>query len=148
MGNIEIRRINSLARVHVDPVLDERCTAMLGPEWRDARLLGEAWAYVEGSTARGIAGLEPIWAGRLVLWSQTGALSSADWKRILKFTRGRLAEALQRPDVRRIEATAIVTAPKYCRFLEALGMTCEGRLKAYSPRGETVDLYALTGGAA
>lgn len=147
MAEIEIRPIASLARVHVDPVLDERCTAMLGPAWREARLVGEAWAYVEGQVALGLAGLEPIWPGRLVLWSQTAPLRPGDWKRILRFTRARLGEAMRQPDVRRIEATAILSAPKYCRFLEALGMTREGRLTAYSPRGETVDLYALTGGA-
>lgn len=144
MADAEFRRIRALNGVHLEPVLKERCTAMLGPDWQEVRLAGEAWAYVQGGMARGIAGLEPVWAGRLVLWSHTGTLGPGDWRRILRFTRARLAETIARPDVRRIEATALLTAPKYCRFLEALGLQREGRLSAYSPRGETVDLFAIT----
>ena len=139
----EFRRIEGLAAVHVEPILAERCAAVLGSGWQKAQLAGEAWAYVDGAVARGIGGLEPIWPGRLALWSYTGTLTAGDWKRVLRFTRLRLARAIEVPGTNRIEATALLDDPKYAGFLSRLGLKVEGRLCGYTPQGQAVDLFSM-----
>lgn len=139
----EFRSISALSQVHLAPVLAERVCAVLGAEGPTLKVRGEAWAYVSGTIAHGVAGIEPVWPGRFVLWSYTGDLTAGDWKRILRFTRLRLARKLQDPEVRRIEATALSRAASDCRFLEALGLVREGRLVNYGPKGETMDMFAV-----
>lgn len=138
----EFRIIADVSRVHVEDVLAERISAVLGERWRDTRLKGEAWALVEGGRARGIGGIEPVWSGRYVLWSYAADLGLREWGQVLRFTRLRIVRALEREGVRRVECTASLSAPHYGRFLERLGFTYEGTLRAYGPGGETMAMYS------
>lgn len=138
----EFRVISDVSRVHVEEVLAERISAVLGSGWRDMRLKGEAWALVEGGRARGIGGIEPVWEGRHVLWSYAADLSLREWGQVLRFTRRRIARALEREDVRRVECTASLAAPRYCRFLGRLGFAYEGTLRAYGPGGEDMAMFS------
>lgn len=139
----EFRRIKYVHDVHISEALSERIVAVLGETGLGMQLRGEAWAYVEGNHALGVGGIEPIWTGRHVLWSYQADLKFGDWRRILRFTRLRLARAIERPDVRRIEATALLSEGRYCRFLEkGLGFMREGVLMSYSPEGEDMMMFA------
>lgn len=50
--------------------------------------------------------------------------------------------ALDRANLRRVEATVNVNSPKAVRFVEALGFRFEGTMVAYAPNGDTHNLYA------
>jgi|GEM_PF-3348270 len=142
----EFRAIAQVADVHICEALAQRVAAEFGKDWPGLRFKGDAWAYVDGGQARGIGGIEPVWKGRYVLWSYVSELSVGDWRRVLRFTRLRLQRALAQPDVNRVEATALLTHPRYCRFLERLGFLAEGMLLNYSPKGEDMMMYSRVPG--
>ncbi|MEO0784274.1 MAG: hypothetical protein AAFY10_01150 [Pseudomonadota bacterium] len=118
--------------------LQAKVMAVLGDEYAAVRLRGEAWTLEREGRVIGVGGIEPIWPGRAALWSYQADLSLGDWKRVLRLTRRRLAGAA----FRRIEATADVDRPGAGAFLARLGFCQEGRLRAYGPGGETVDMWA------
>jgi len=143
---VEFRKIAAMSDVHIADIMAERLAGVLGPKWPDTKLVGDAWAYVVDGVAMGIGGIEPVWTGRRVLWSYQAGLGVGDWKRVLRFTRLKLDRAFEDPAVRRIEATAHIEGSQFCNFLERLAFRREGRLVAYSPNGETMDMFARVRG--
>lgn len=138
----EFRAIRHVADVHIGQILAERMARELGTGWDSLSLKGDAWAYCEGARALGIGGIEPVWRGRCVLWSYAADLSLGDWRRVLRFTRLRIGRAMASEDVRRVEACASLSSDRYCRFLERLGLEAEGVMRAWSPLGEDMMMFA------
>ncbi len=112
------------------PGRDDRLLSVLpsSSEALFSQLSGEVWGVcARGGEIIGIAGIEPQWRGRAVLWSFHVGLPMSSWGRVLRFAKLRLG----RSDFHRIEATARTDEPAHKRFLQRLGFEEEGVLRQY-----------------
>lgn len=103
----------------------------------------DGWAYRRGGVIRGIGAISHVTPWRRVLWSFPGALNGGDWKRIIRFTRLRIARVLADSSLYRLEATARMDCPEACALLARLGFAFEARLDGYGPGGEAHMMFAI-----
>lgn len=96
---------------------------------------------LEGSRVAACAGFLLPWPGRAVAWSLFGIVAAGEWAPIYRRC-ARMIRSAERAGLRRIEAQADAGFRPACRFLEALGFTPEGLMRAWSPDGRDHWLYA------
>lgn len=103
----------------------------------------DAWLYRRAGLIRGIGALEPVSPWHWMLWSFPGELNLGDWKRVMRFTRLRVARKFADHGATRVSATARCGVLEASRFLEALSFEVEGVMRCYGPGGEAHWLYAI-----
>lgn len=103
----------------------------------------DVWVYRRAGRIRGIGALSEFMPWHWMLWSFAGELSLADWKRVIRFTRLRIARRFDNPAVMRISATARCDVHGAAELLERLGFGLEGVMQCYGPGGEAHWLYAI-----
>lgn len=103
----------------------------------------DGWLYRRDGVIRGIGALSQLMPWHWVLWSFPHDLNLGDWKRVMRFTRLRIARKFADPRVMRISATARCDVPGAASLLERLGFDVEGVLRCYGPGGEAHWQYAF-----
>lgn len=111
---------------------------MRKPEY--AKMLENSYAYslIDGDEVLCCAGIMPIWNGRAMAW----ALMSKNAGRKFIEIHKNVSAALRLCPERRVEMAVDSEFPEGKRWARMLGMTYEGKMKAYSPDGRDCDLYA------
>lgn len=99
---------------------------------------GPCYSAIEDGIVYACAGVSIQWDNRAIVWS----LLSKDVGR--HFTRIHKAafRLMDMVSIRRIEAHVDPDFPEAHRWIKMLGFEFEGRMKAFSPYGDDMDLYA------
>lgn len=102
--------------------------ASAAPLWADLSAMGgKAETALHGHRPVAAAGYYPVYGGRAVAWAFFSNMARRQWVQVRARLRARLAAA----PFRRLEATARADFAHAVLFLESLGFTREGLLRAY-----------------
>jgi RimJ/RimL family protein N-acetyltransferase len=100
--------------------------------------MGDSFTGIHNGQVIGCAGIWRIWENRAHIW----ALLSPDAGRHFVAIHRAVVAKLATLEDRRIEAAVDVGFVEAHRWIEMLGFTYEGTMKAYTPDGRDSDLYA------
>lgn len=89
-----------------------------------------------------ILGVAQLWPGVGEITMIPSDLFYKHLKSSVKFCRQILIICADTFKLHRVQATALASAPKHCRFLECLGLQFEGHLRQYGPNGEDFMMYS------
>lgn len=111
---------------------------LTNPEY--AKMLEGMYAYslIEGDEVLACAGIMQVWEGRSMGWAM---ISKNAGRKFMEIHRNVVAAIRMCPD-RRFEIAVDSEFPEGKRWAKLLGLTFEGRMKAYGSDGRDHDLYA------
>lgn len=99
----------------------------------------EAWAALDGPRVLGVGGVQPVWAGRAMLWCYLAPAQGAAFVAVHRAVRRFLAGRAER----RLEAVAVCGFAAAHRWLDMLGFDePPALLRAYTPGGRDAVLRA------
>ena len=96
--------------------------------------------WIDGPVACG--GVVVHWPGVGELWMLRGVRAQDHPVSLVKAARQAMEDAIQKYNLHRIQAAVEALDVKGLRFIDALGMVCEGRLVAYGPGKEDHLMFA------
>ena len=135
--------LTRLRQCHLEALELQEAQAYLGadiisPGYLDILLQGQAFTGLVGDRVIGCAGCIEQWEGRAIAW----ALVSKDAGRHMVSVHRAVAGFIAQAPWRRIETTVDSSFDAGHRWMELLGFTHEGRMRAYGPQGQDFDIYA------
>lgn len=129
--------VEHLKRLRVQPA-QQSCLAYLTEELlADAVHMDAYTALVDGAPVA-VAGLMDFWPGRAMAWSYIGEGAGLHMVRLTRAIRN----FLDGQEIRRIEAYVDPDFEAGLRWIELLGFTREGRLRAFMPDGRDTVIFA------
>lgn len=130
-----MRRVVDFERRHLAEIIPQPSQSLtdVSGDWADPDL---AVTLMDGDRIEACGGFIRERGNRFTAWALLSDRVSAS----AVYRAARLA--LDRSNLRRVEATVSANSPKAIRFVEALGFRFEGTMIAYAPNGDTHNLYA------
>lgn len=127
-----------LAKLSLQSAQLSMSSELTNPDY--AKMLEGMYAYslIDGDDVLCCAGLMQVWPGRSVGWAM---ISGKAGKHFMEIHRNVAAAIRMCPD-RRVEIAVDSEFPEGKRWAKMLGLTYEGRMRAYGTDGRDHDLYA------